>query len=147
METYIVNGVSVEYDTFDLENMTLFISEVERMSNFADSTKGKKYDDFSESVADLCEMCEEIKDFFDCVVGEGTADRVFGNCVTSMDSVLSMVMAYHNFVAEVSERINNISPGEAPVVPTSNREQRRAAAREQRRAEAKAKAEVKRHAE
>lgn len=141
MDTYIVNGVSVEYDTFDLVNMELFGTEVERLKDFADSIKGKQYNVFADSVADLREMCEGIKDFFDCVVGEGTSEKVFGTRVNALD----MTQAYHNFVAEVSAKMQN--GFSAPVAPAMNREQRRAAEREKRRAEAAARAEAKRHAE
>ena len=141
METYIVNGVSIEYDTFDLVNMELFGTEVERLKDFADSIKGKTYETFADSVADLREMCEGIKDFFDCVVGEGTSEKVFGTRVNALD----MTQAYHNFVAEVSAKMQN--GFSAPVAPAINREQRRAAEREKRRAEAKEKAEAKRRAE
>lgn len=141
MDTYIVNGVSVEYDTFDLVNMELFGTEVERLKDFADSIKGKYYETFADSVSDLREMCEGIKDFFDCVVGEGTSEKVFGNRVNALD----MTQAYHGFVAEVSARMQDGFSD--PVAPAMNREQRRAADREKRRAEAKAKAEAKRHAE
>lgn len=141
METYIVNGVAVEYDTFDLVNMELFGTEVERLTKFANSSKGKVYDTFADSVSDLRELCEGVKDFFDCVLGEGMAEKIFGNRVNALD----MSQAYHTFVAEVSARMQN--GFSAPVAPAMNREQRRAAEREQRRAEAKAKAEAKRHAE
>ena len=141
METYIVNGVSIEYDTFDLVNMELFGTEVERLKDFADSINGKTYETFADSVADLREMCEGIKDFFDCVVGEGTSEKVFGTRVNALD----MTQAYHNFVAEVSAKMQN--GFSAPVAPAINREQRRAAEREKRRAEAKEKSEAKRRAE
>ena len=141
METYIVNGVAIEYDTFDLVNMELFGTEVERLKDFADSIKGKQYNDFADSVADLREMCEGIKDFFDCVVGEGTSEKVFGTRVNALD----MTQAYHNFVAEVSAKMQN--GFSAPVAPAMNIEQHRAAEREKRRAEAKEKAEAKRRAE
>lgn len=138
METYIVNGVAVEYDTFDLVNMELFGTEVERLKDFADSIKGKRYETFADSVSDLREMCEGIKDFFDCVVGEGTSEKVFGDRVNALD----MTQAYNTFVDEVSAKmLDGFS------APTMNREQRRAAEREQRRAEAAARAEAKRHAE
>ena len=141
METYIVNGVAIEYDTFDLVNMELFGTEVERLKDFADSIKGKQYNTFADSAADLREICEGIKDFFDCVVGESTSEKVFGTRVNALD----MVQAYHNFVAEVSARMQN--GFSAPVAPAMNREQRRAAEREKRRAEAAARSEAKRHAE
>lgn len=138
MDTYIVNGVSVEYDTFDLVNMELFGTEVERLKDFADSIKGKQYETFANSVSDLREMCEGIKDFFDCVVGEGTSEKVFGDRVNALD----MTQAYNTFVDEVSVKMRD-----GFSAPAMNREQRRAAEREQRRAEAKARAEAKRHAE
>ena len=138
METYIVNGVSVEYDTFDLVNMELFGTEVERLKDFADSIKGKRYETFADSVSDLREICEGIKDFFDCVVGEGTSEKVFGDRVNALD----MTQAYNTFVDEVSAKMRD-----GFSAPTMNREQRRAAEREQRRAEAAARAEAKRHAE
>lgn len=141
METYIVNGVAIEYDTFDLVNMELFGTEVERLKDFADSINGKQYNAFADSVSDLREMCEGIKDFFDCVVGEGTSEKVFGTRVNALD----MTQAYHNFVAEVSAKMQN--GFSAPVAPAMNIEQRRAAEREKRRAEAKEKAEAKRRAE
>ena len=141
METYIVNGVAIEYDTFDLVNMELFGTEVERLKDFADSINGKQYNAFADSVSDLREMCEGIKDFFDCVVGEGTSEKVFGTRVNALD----MTQAYHNFVAEVSAKMQN--GFSAPVAPAINREQRRAAEREKRRAEAKEKSEAKRRAE
>lgn len=141
METYIVNGVAIEYDTFDLVNMELFGTEVERLKDFADSINGKQYNAFADSVADLREMCEGIKDFFDCVVGEGTSEKVFGTRVNALD----MTQVYHNFVAEVSARMQN--GFSAPVSPAMNRAQHRAAEREQRRAEAAARVEAKRHAE
>ena len=141
METYIVNGVAIEYDTFDLVNMELFGTEVERLKDFADSINGKQYNAFADSVSDLREMCEGIKDFFDCVVGEGTYEKVFGTHVNALD----MTQAYYNFVAEVSARMQN--GFSAPVAPAMNREQRRAAEREKRRAEAAARSEAKRHAE
>lgn len=138
METYIVNGVAVEYDTFDLVNMELFGTEVERLKDFADSIKGKRYETFADSVSDLREMCEGIKDFFDCVVGEGTSEKVFGDRVNALD----MTQAYNTFVDEVSAKMRD-----GFSAPTMNREQRRSAEREQRRAEAAARAEAKRHAE
>ena len=138
METYIVNGVAVEYDTFDLVNMELFGTEVERLKDFADSIKGKRYETFADSVSDLREMCEGIKDFFDCVVGEGTSEKVFGDRVNALD----MTQAYNTFVDEVSAKMRD-----GFSAPTMNREQRRAAEREQRRAEAAARAEAKRRAE
>ena len=141
METYIVNGVAIEYETFDLVNMELFGTEVERLKDFADSINGKQYNAFADSVSDLREMCEGIKDFFDCVVGEGTSEKVFGTRVNALD----MTQAYHNFVAEVSAKMQN--GFSAPVAPAINREQRRAAEREKRRAEAKEKSEAKRRAE
>ena len=39
MESYRINGIDVEYDTFDLTNMELFDSEYRRVTDFARKVK------------------------------------------------------------------------------------------------------------
>lgn len=141
MEVYKINGVDVEYDTFDLVNMELFGTEVERLTKFADENKGKTYETFGDSVSDLRVLCENILDFFDCLFGEGTAKRIFGDRINAM----VITKEYHDFVAEVSAAMT-AGLGDTGSAPAMNREQRRAAEREQRRAEARKRAEAKRNA-
>lgn len=142
MDVYVINGVSVEYDTFDIVNMELFGTEVERLKNFAEENRGKAYDTFADSVSDLRAMCEGVLDFFDCLLGEGMSKTIFGDRINAV----TITNAYHTFVAEVSAVMSAGFNGASPE-PAMNREQRRAAERAKRRAEAEERAKAKRHAE
>ena len=142
MEIYNINGVEVEYDTFDIVNMELFGTEVERLKDFANANKGKTYETFADSVSDLRALCEGVLDFFDCLLGEGMAKKIFGDRINAA----VITNAYHGFVAEVSSAMAAGLNGDN-AVPAVNREQRRAAERAQRRAEAEKRAQAKRHAE
>lgn len=131
MDTYNINGVEIEYDTFDTVNMELFISELERTQKEAEALP-------KDVTAYMKGMCELIRDFFDTVVGEGTADKCFG----PRSNLKAIVFAYGDFVRRVAEEMVSIKdianelpvPG-AAAAPT-NREQRRAEERARRRAEA-----------
>ena len=131
MDTYNINGVAVEYDTFDTYNMELFISEVERSQNEADGLP-------KETMAYLKGMCELIRDFFDTLIGEETSEKCFG----TKNNVKSMIFAYGSFIHDVGEKMASIKDfvGTIPTfgVPAApvNREQRRAEERARRRAEA-----------
>ncbi len=134
MDTYNINGVAVEYDTFDTYNMELFISEVERSQNEASSLP-------KETMSYLKGMCELIRDFFDTLIGEGTSEKCFG----TRNNVKVMIFAYGSFIHDVGEKMASIEDfvGTIPTFPTfgvpatpTNREQRRAEERARRRAEA-----------
>lgn len=145
METYVINGVEVEYDTFDLANMELFGTEVERMKDAANAVQGVEFATFAESVAALRELCEDVLDVFDCILGEGMAKTIFGDKVNAQ----VVTEAYYKFVSDVTRVMSHGfsgGPSGAPA-PALNREQRRAAERAQRRAEAEKSALAKRHAE
>jgi len=131
MEKYIINGVEVEYDTFDLENMELYDSEVRRIAEASDSMKnatGENYLQFVRSV------CDDIMDAFDTLIGEGASKKIFGGRV----NVKVIPMAWRGFMRDVGKQMASIGEENGDVIPM-NREQRRAAEREKRRAEAKAK--------
>ena len=129
METYTINGVSVEYDTFDTVNIRLFQTEAQRMSREMNSIDKSDPDS-------LYEICLMVRDYFDTVVGEGTAEKCFG----TRNNVRDIAIAYAKFVEDVlntmhsAERIN-VPSVSATSTPT-NREQRRSAERAARRAEA-----------
>ena len=138
METYRINGVEVEYDTFDLVNLELFQQEAAALSRRANEIR---IDETGDPAAFLREMCEGVLDFFDLVVGEGTARKCFG----TRPNVKTLTEAFRQFVADVSAetaafRLEN--GGEdgpfpaAPAAPPMNREQRRAAERARKRQEA-----------
>lgn len=130
MEKYIINGVEVEYDTFDLENMELFDGEVRQVSASAEEMQKnateENYLQYTRTV------CEAIMDAFDVLIGEGTSKKVFGGRV----NVYAIRNAWNQFILDVRAELNSFGGASAPQM---NREQRRAAEREKRRAEAKAK--------
>lgn len=132
METYTINGVNVEYDTFDTVNIRLFQTEAQRMS--------REMNEIDKSDPDsLYEICMMVRDYFDTVVGEGTAEKCFG----TRNNVRDIAIAYAKFIEDVlntmrsAERVSIPNVPGAPVAAPVNREQRRAAERAARRAEAK----------
>lgn len=130
METYIINGQEIEYDTFELSNMELFDSEVRRIEAAARSIDPKQVSG-GNYLAVLREQAENILDFFDTVIGEGTSRRVFGGKVNLRD----ITEAYRKFTQDVLGTVRGGFAAPQPASPV-NREQRRAAAREQRREQA-----------
>ena len=139
MEKYIVNGHEIEYDTFDLANMELYDSEVRRIEEEVKSLDPQSVagDDY---LRVLRGQAESILDFFDTLLGEGTAKAVFGGKVNVRD----IFAAYRSFTQDVPKMLRDGFSGAAPsaALPV-NREQIRAAEREKRREEARRKAEEK----
>lgn len=132
MDTYNINGVAVEYDTFDTVNMELFISELERVQKETEALP-KDFTAYTKG------MCELVRDFFDTIIGEGTSEKCFG----PRSNLKAIVFAYGDFVRRVAEEMASITDimGSNAIkcgserAPT-NREQRRAEERARRRAEA-----------
>ena len=129
MDTYIINGVEVQYDTFDLTNLELYGAEAERLHAKAEEANAvsKSGAPYADQVAALRELCEDLLDSFDCLLGEGMAERIFGGRMNVMD----ITQAYKQFIDDVNARVRAMQPASA-----GNREQRRAAERARRREEA-----------
>lgn len=133
METYLINGREVEFDTFDLVNMELFQTEAAALSERA----GRIAADGQDPIGAMREMCEGVMDFFDLVIGEGTSERCFG----ARPNVKVLLDAYRQFVEDVDAETvrfrESAAPAEvpAPAVTDPNREQRRAAERARKRKE------------
>ncbi len=134
MSLYTVNGTQFEYDEMDLTAIELYNSELARLragvpEDFDPATS-------NDAIAVLREQCEAVMDFFDCVVGEGTSDLIFG----TSRNIKTILSAFSDFTTQVTEtwaRLKAELPGApAPVSGPVNREQRRAQEREQRRKEA-----------
>lgn len=130
MEKYIINGVEVEYDTFDLVNMELYDSEVRRISEAAEAMQDADKSSYLQTVRS---MCEDIMDAFDTLLGEGMSREIFGGKVNAK----AIPTAWRSFIRDVAANMNNIGADDAPVVQM-NREQRRAAERAKRKEEARA---------
>ena len=128
METYIINGIEVEYDTFDLVNMEIYRDEVKRVAELAELSKNVTVDNYVEIIR---EMCEGVMDAFDTIVGEGTSELLFGGRVNAK----TVPQAWNDFTKAVAYNIEGSGVNSAGV--TMNREQRRKAERERRREEAR----------
>lgn len=129
MDKYIINGVEVEYDTFDLTNLELYGAEAERLHAKAEEANAvsKSGAPYTEQIAALRELCEDLLDSFDCLLGEGMAEKIFGGRMNVMD----ITLAYKQFIDDITARVRAMQP-----VSAGNREQRRAAERARRREEA-----------
>lgn len=125
MEKYSINGVEMEYDTFDLDAMELLDSEVNRIRDEVEAVQRDGLDSAG-YIRVLREQGENILDFFDTVLGDGAAAKIFGTRMNIRD----IMNAYRKFTADVAE-VRGTLAGDLP--GGGNREQRRAAEREQRR--------------
>ena len=128
METYIINGIEFEYDTFDLVNMEIYRDEVKRVEELAELSKNVTVDNYVEIIR---EMCEGVMDAFDTIVGEGTSELLFGGRVNAK----TVPQAWNDFAKAVASNLNESGVNSAAV--PMNREQRRRAERERRREEAR----------
>lgn len=133
MEKYIVNGIEVEYDTFDLDNMELFDSESKRVVELIKNELSSKSD-----INKLRKYADVVRDFFDTVVGEGTAEKVFGP-KDNIRAIRNGYMEFFNSVISACDAMNH----ECDKENVENREQQRAADRQKRREEASKRAAVK----
>lgn len=95
MDKYIVNGVEVAYDTFDLDNIERWDQEVQRVGEEV-NTKVSGED----NLTTLRRVCNAMQDFFDAVCGEGTALKIFGDRVNVKD----IYTAYDDFVTQVKTK-------------------------------------------
>lgn len=149
METYIINGVEVEYDTFDVTNMEIYGAEVQRLAEL-----GKKLErsdakmDYFSAVQTLKTFSEEVLDAFDCILGEGSSRKIFGDKV----NVKAIINAYGKFTDAVNNATSTMFGSENPKPAghppeNMNREQRSAAERAKRRAEAADRVKARAHAE
>ena len=130
MDTYIINGTEVEFNTSGVFEMKLFNAEFKRTNGILEAQNKGGKDDFDF----ILEKFDAITDFFDTVLGEGTVKKCFGLRPDSFD----LMNAYAQFVKDVPEKFQaatkRLDFGVAPVnAATMNREQRRAAEREARR--------------
>lgn len=125
MEKYIINGVEVEYDTFDLDNMERFDSERAALQEKVNAAEFNGVDS-------LREQAENILDFFDAVLYDGAAHDIFGDRVNIRD----IIDGYRKFGNDVMKAVTDWGAQFKNAVAVQsvapNREQRRAAERAQR---------------
>ena len=136
MEKYIINGIEVEYDTFDLVNMELYDGEVRRIAKAAESMQSADANNYIEVIRSVC---DDILDAFDTILGEGSSEKIFGGKVNAK----IIPDAWKSFTRSVAEQMSKIGGEETKETEETeavylNREQRRAAERVKRKEEARA---------
>ena len=135
METYNINGVEIQYDTFDLVNLELYTNGVTEIADVGKRVKEMIQEDPAKNgVKAIGMMCNAFMDFFDVLCGEGTSKKCFGDSVNARD----IINAYAKFCEEVSATINSmkvdLTPSTSPVIVDDF--ERRAEKRAKLRAEA-----------
>lgn len=126
MEKYIINGVEVEYDTFDLDNMERLEEAVNHVQDEVNALQ-QKAKSGEPAMKLLREQANVFLDFFDDVLGDGTARKIFGDRVNIRD----IAAGYREFTEAVGGQQGALREAIGGARP--NREQRRAAERQRRR--------------
>ncbi len=101
MEKYMVNGVEIQYDTFDVDNIEKWDEEVQRVADEAKKPRG----DDETVAAQLRRICYSMRDMFDAVCGDGTALDVFGEKV----NIKAIHEGYASFVKQVGKNMAEFS--------------------------------------
>lgn len=98
METYLVNGVEIEYDTFDIDRLEAYEQGTKQVAEACER------DQENESVHDkLRRVCQAITGFFDSVCGDGTAREIFGEST----NVKAIYTGYRSFTEAVNRAMQD----------------------------------------
>ena len=119
MSKFTVNGHSVEFDPFDLDNMELYLNSVDRL----DEARRVKMEGET-SIENLRRVCEMILDFFDDLLGPGKAQEIFGEKINAKVIIGSYLTFCRQVNDQMEECIRELSTLSVP--KPVNREQRRA---------------------
>lgn len=141
METYNVNGVKFEYDTFDLVNMEIRHAEAQRVFDAVQKYESLVNSDqpYDTQFAGLRAVCEVILDAFDTILGEGSAAKIFGGRI----NVMLVPAVFKQFAEDVDETVKSFARGQAaPAAPVNQTDAQKAAAREKRREAARLRVEA-----
>lgn len=103
METYTINGKSIEFDTFDVEAFGRFQAEANRIAGEVSVLGSHAKED---PVAYMTGVCALVRGFFDHVIGPGTAAELFGK----RDNFRDIMTAYTDFAAQVVDQANAFAP-------------------------------------
>ena len=116
MNKYTINGVELAYDPFDVDSMELLEREEARVN--AECKAEKKGET---AVARIRRICTAVLDFFDEVVGPGTAQALFGDRINARD----ILLGFREFDRLVGEDLTEFT--RASLAQSGPRAQRRAA--------------------
>lgn len=119
MEKYTINGVEVEYDTFDLDNMERLDKAVKQVQEDVNDLQARRVDG-EDAMKLLREQANVFLDFFDDVLGDGSARKIFGDRV----NILKIANGYSEFTGAIASQQSNLAKTVGQ--PNSNREHRRA---------------------
>lgn len=119
MEKYTINGVEVEYDTFDLDNIEKLDEAVQNILETVDGLR-ERMAGGENAAALLREQANAFLDFFDDVLGDGSARKIFGDRV----NILKIANGYREFTDAVAEEQKKLA--QTAGQPRLNRDQRRA---------------------
>lgn len=119
MEKYIINGVEMEYDTFDLDNMERLSTSAQALQDDVKDIQGRMKDG-GDTFKLLREQANIMLDFFDDVLGDGASKKIFGSRI----NILDIANGYKDFTAAVAKQQTALA--EVVAQPKLNREQRRA---------------------
>lgn len=119
MDLYRINGVEIEYDTFDIDNMERLEEAVMSIQKGMEALQIRKADGES-PVKIVREQANIFLDFFDDVLGDGSARKIFGSKV----NVLDIANGYKEFIGAVADQQSRIADA---VGRPGDREQRRRA--------------------
>lgn len=119
MEKYIVNGVEIAYDTFDIDSLESWEDETGLVAD--ECTAELEGETGLDKVR---RVCAAMKDFFDRVCGDGTARKIFGE----RTNVRAVYDGYRSFTTDVSREVKAYTAQMNAPLP-ADRGQRRAAER------------------
>lgn len=115
MEQYQINGKTVSYDTFDLDNLAYYEQAARQTAAQMQTLSEQVTDDNALDV--LRQMCEEITSFFDAVLGDGMAHELFGDRL----NVKTLGQAYTDFVRAVETEKEKFAGHGLPALPQLSR--------------------------
>lgn len=111
METYNINGVEIQYDTFDLVNLELYTNGVTEIAEVGKRVEEMIQEDPAKNgIKAIRIMCNAFMDFFDVLCGEGTSKKCFGDNVNTRD----IIDAYAKFCEEVSATVSSMKVDSNP---------------------------------
>ena len=114
-EEFTINGHTVEFDPFDLDNLEQYLAE-RRVKREGES-----------AIDTLRRLCDLIMDFFDALIGDGTSRDIFGE----RTNVKALMNGYRDFCAAVNAKLAEYTKevSAPPPMQATNRAQRRALAK------------------
>lgn len=103
MDTYTINGKSIEFDTFDVETFGRFQREANKIAGEVSVLGSRAKED---PVAYMTGVCTLIRGFFDEVIAPGTSSALFGD----RNNFRDIMTAYTDFAAQVVDQANAFAP-------------------------------------